>query len=244
MVGFTAGDTPALGRVWRITAKKTDFYIDSPSQPDSTDSIAHISAHGRNELFDGHRFHIKIDRQQAATAKARGEFVLHQVPRKGFAFDGQQLAAHAFRVARIRWTWDLQRPRFRAAAVSGLLPDLGDHQSGARLPEILPPNHARDIDLVISYGKPYWPDSHGSLRDNARLSPLHNDAGLWLTATSYLRSQPGYPAPEQLVPRLPQPGEKPARITCGAPGFDGVSDMYWFVETITSQQVMEASAVP
>ena len=29
MVAFTAGDTPALGRVWRITAKKTDFYIDS-----------------------------------------------------------------------------------------------------------------------------------------------------------------------------------------------------------------------
>jgi hypothetical protein len=71
MVGFTAGDTPALGRVWRITAKKTDFYIDSPSQPDSTDSIAHISAHARNEVFDDHRFHIKIDRQQATSTSKR-----------------------------------------------------------------------------------------------------------------------------------------------------------------------------
>lgn len=140
---------------------------------------------------------------------------MHGVPRKGFAFDGQQLAAHAFRVARIRWTWDLQRPRFRAAAISGPLPELGHHQSGARLPEVLPPNDARDVDLVVSYGKPYWPDARGSLRDNARLGPLPNDAGLWLTATSYLRSQAKYPAPEQLCPRLPEPGEEPNRITCG-----------------------------
>jgi hypothetical protein len=124
----------------------------------------------------------------------RGEFVLHGVPRNGFAFSGHQLAAHAFRVARIRWTWELQRPRFRAAAVSGPLPDLGHHQSGARLPEVLPPNNARDVDLVISYGKPYWPDSRGSLRDNARLGPLPNDSGLWLTATSYHRPQAQYPA--------------------------------------------------
>jgi hypothetical protein len=167
---------------------------------------------------------------------------LHGVPRKGFAFDGQQLAARAFRVARIRWTWDLQRPRFRAAAISGPLPELGRRQSGARLPEVLPPNDARDVDLVVSYGRPYWPDARGSLRDNARLGPLTNDAGLWLTATSYLRSQASYPAPEQLCPRLPEPGEEPNRITCGGLGPDGASDMYWFVETITSRQLIEASA--
>lgn len=242
LVGFTAGDTPTLGRIWRITAKQTDFYIDSPSQPGGADSIAHISAHGPNERFDGHRFHIKIDRRQVAAAKAKGDFVLHEVPRRGFAFDGQQLAPHAFRVARLRWTWDLQRPRFRTAAVSGPLPNLGDHQSGARLPQLLPPNHARDIDLVISYGAPYWPNARGSLRDNARLGPLRNDAGLWLTATSYGRSQTTHPAPQQLVPRLPRAGEEPTRITCGAPGSSGTNDMYWFVETITARQVLEASA--
>lgn len=239
MVAFTAGDSVALGNVWRITAKKTDFYIDSPSR---VGGVAHLSVHGSNARSDSHRFHIKVDRRLAATAKDRGEFVMHGVPRKGFAFDGQQLAAHAFRVARIRWTWDLQRPRFRAAAVSGPVPELGHHQSGARLPEALPPNDARDIDLVISYGKPYWPDSHGSLRDNARLGPLFNDAGLWLTATSYFRSQTRYPEPEPLCPRLPRPGEEPNRITCGGLGPGGPSDIYWFVETITSRQLIEASA--
>jgi len=28
---------------------------------------------------------------------------------------------------------------------------------------------------------------------------------------------------------------------CGGPGPAGVSDMYWFVETITSRQLIEAS---
>ena|SRR5277367_2258485 len=119
MVAFTAGDTPALGRVWRITAKNTDFYTDSTGQ---AGSVAHLSAHGPGERFDGHRLHIKVDRQLARTAKERGEFVLHGVPRKGFAFDGQQLAAHAFRVARIRWTWDLQRTRFRRLAAGSGMP--------------------------------------------------------------------------------------------------------------------------
>jgi hypothetical protein len=152
MVALTAGDSPALGNIWRITAKKTDFYLDPLGQ---AGTAAHLSVHGSNERFDGHRFHIKVDRGLAATAKDRGHFVGHGVPWKGFAFDGQQLAARAFREARIRWTWDLQRPRFRAAAVSGTAPELADHQSGARLSEVLSPNDAWDIDLVVSYDQPY-----------------------------------------------------------------------------------------
>jgi hypothetical protein len=62
IVAFTAGDTPALGRVWRITAKKTDFYLDSPGQ---AGNVGHLSAHGPSERFDGHRFHIKVDRALA-----------------------------------------------------------------------------------------------------------------------------------------------------------------------------------
>jgi hypothetical protein len=223
MVALTVGDSPALGNIWRITAKKTDFYLNPLGE---AGTIGHLSVHGPNERFDGHRFHIKVDRRLAASAKDRGHFVRHTIPRSGFSFDGQQLAAHTFRVARIRWTWDLQRPRFRAAAVSARAPELADHQSGARMSEVLSPNDTWDIDLVISYDQSYWPDSRGSLRDNARLGPLLNDAGLWLTATSYHRSQKEYPTPEGLSPRLPRPGEEPSRILCGGPGPDGVTDMF------------------
>jgi hypothetical protein len=238
MIARSAGNSAALGNIWRITAKKTDFYLDPLGQ---AGTVVHLSVHGPNDRFDGHTFHIKVDRQVAATAQEQAQFVMHSVPPNGFAFDGQQVAAHAFRVARIRWMWHLQRPRFRAAAVSGLPPELTDHQSGARRSEIMPPNDAWDIDLVVSYNEPYWPDPFGSLRDNARLGPLPNDAGLWLTATSYHRSQKKYPTPEKLTPQLPRPGERPNRMMCGGPGPDGVGDMYWFVETITSREFIEAS---
>ena len=239
MVALTAGDSPALGNIWRITAKKTDFYLDPLGQ---AGTVAHLSVHGSDERFDGHRFHVKVDRKVGAKAKDGGYFVEHRIPRRGFAFDGQRLATRAFRVARIRWTWDLQRPRFRQAAVSGQAPEISDHQSGARLSDLLSPNDAWDIDLVVSYGQPHWPEPSGSLRDNARLGPLPNDAGMWLTATSYHRSQKKYPTPEQLRLRLPRPVEKPNRILGGGPGPDGAGDMYWFVESVTSRELIEASA--
>ncbi len=238
MIGLSADESPALGNIWRITAKKTDFYLDPLGQAGTT---FHLSVHGPNNSFGGHRFHIRVDHHTVNGAKEQGYFVEHSVPRKGFAFDGQQVAARAFLVARIRWTWHLQRPRFRAAVVSGAAPELADHQMGARLSEFLPPNHAWDIDIVVSYNEPYWPHPLGSLRDNARLGPLRNKAGLWLTATSYRRFQKNYPTPEELCLRLPGADEEPNRITCGGPGPDGANGMYWFVETITSRELIEAS---
>ena len=116
MVALTVGESPALGNIWRITAKTTDFYLDPLGE---AGTVAHLSVHGPNERFNGHRFHIKVDRWPTATTQDQRYATGHTIPRKGFAFDGQQLAAQVFRVARIRWTWDLQRHRFRAAAISG-----------------------------------------------------------------------------------------------------------------------------
>lgn len=95
--------------------------------------------------------------------------------------------------------------------------------------------------MVVSYDQPVWPNAFGSLRDNARLGPVVNDAGLWLTATSYHRSQMKYPTPEKLSPRLPRPNEEPNRIMTGGPGPDEVGGLYWFVETITSRELIDAS---
>jgi hypothetical protein len=80
MVALTTGDSPALGNIWRITAKKTDFYFDPLGQ---AGTVAHLSVHGSNERVDGHRFHIKVVRRLAATAKDRGHFVGHGVPPEG-----------------------------------------------------------------------------------------------------------------------------------------------------------------
>ena len=68
MVALTAGDSNALGNIWRITAKKSDFYLEPLDGAD----VVHLSAHGPNDRFDDHRFHIKIDRTAASAAKKRG----------------------------------------------------------------------------------------------------------------------------------------------------------------------------
>ncbi|WFE37690.1 hypothetical protein [Micromonospora sp. WMMD998] len=239
LVAFTAGDSPALGNIWRITAKKSDFYLD----PHATVEAFHLSAHGPNgDHPDGHRFHVRVDRKAAAAIQAQGDFISHKIPRKGRALNGEELAPGVFRIARIRWLWDLQRPRFRQAArLPGPLPDVSSNRSAARLSRILAPNRAADLDLIVSYNEPYWPDERNSLRDKARLGPLRNESGMWLTATSYQRSQTAHPTPEGLALPLPKPGEDPNRIMGGAPEDGAAGDMYWFVEGVTSRQFIEAS---
>jgi hypothetical protein len=239
LVAFSLGTSRPLGNIWRITAKKTDFYIDPLGEP----SAFHLSMHGPNRRFPGgHRFHVKVDRKAAAAVAARGDLILYNLPPEGQEFDGQQLAPGIFRVARIRWTWHLQRPRYRdAATLPGPVPEIADNQSGRRLSRELGPNQAADVDLVVSYNEPHWPAGKQSLRDNSRLGPLRNDADMWLTATSYRRSQTTYPTPEALAPPLPKAGDEPNRIMGAGPIPEEAGVMYWFVETITSRHVVEAS---
>jgi hypothetical protein len=178
VVAFTDGESPPLGNVWRITAKNTDFYLDPIGQAEAF----HLSVHGPNKRYSGHRFHVKVDRSAAADIEQQGDFIVHEIPRKGFPVKGVELKPGVFRVARIRWLWDLQRPRFRQAATSGVtVPEITGGRFGAKLSKPLRPNDAADLDLVISYNKPHWPAGDRSLQDNSRLGPLKNVAGMWLT---------------------------------------------------------------
>jgi hypothetical protein len=238
LVAFGTERVGALGTIWRITAKKTDFYLETFGEGNAF----HLSVHGPNCRYPSeHRFHVKVNPKAATRVAARGDFISHSIPSEGRAFDGQELAPGVFRVGRIRWLWDLQRPRFQHAAASRPLPDISDNQSAARLTQQLELNEAADLDLVVSYDQPYWPQGEGSLRDNARLGPLRNDSGMWLTATSYRRSQTRHPAPEGVIPPLPRPDQQPNRFLAVAPGQDVAGDMYWFAEAITSRELIEAS---
>ena len=237
---LSSNDNHPRGNIWKITAKKTDFYLDFEGKHGGG---FHLSIHGPNARFDGHRFHIKLDPKSVREAWAQGNFVEHEMG-KGHSFDGVQLADHAFRVARLRWTWDLQRPRFRDAALSrAKTPKLGTNRDGMTMSTPLQPNSAWDIDLVVSYGKPYWPDAEVTDRDKSRLGPLSNDAGMWLTATSYHRPQAAYPSPDELSLPVPRAGETPQSILSAGPGHEGLRDMYWFVEGITSRELLSATAI-
>lgn len=238
-VVLSADDNHARGNIWKMTAKKTDFYLDFEG---THNGGFHLSIHGPNEKFSGHRFHVKADRQAVKSARMAGSFLEHGLG-KGLEFDGTKLADHAYLVARLRWTWDLQRPRFKHAALSRVaVPELSAGRSGKMLDTPLAPNSAWDIDVVVSYGEPFWPDAERSARDDSRLGPLENDAGMWLTATSYHRSQILHPSPEHLRLPVPRPGETPQSVLGAGPGHAGQQGMYWFVEGITSQEVLSATA--
>lgn len=237
-VAFTDAASVALGNMWRITAKKTDFYLD----PLGDNRAFRLSVHGPNEQNpDGHRFHFKVDRDAVKTIRAKGDFVLHHLPRAGQPIDGCQLAPGVFHVACVRWVWDLQRERYRRMAASGQSPEIGANQSGAKLALPLPPNAAADLDLIVSYNEPYWPEPDRSLREGARLGPLSNAAGMWFTGTTYQRSQLKYPTPDAVSVPRPTPSETPNRILSAGPAPLRSGDIYWFVESITSRELLLAT---
>ncbi|TLM73146.1 hypothetical protein [Pseudarthrobacter sp. NamB4] len=239
-IALSAEDNLPRGNIWRITAKKTDFYLDF--EGDHAGGF-HLSMHGPSRNFGGHRFHIKANEQAISAARAKGAFVEHDLGQV-HKFDGVQLADHAYRVARLRFAWDLQRPRFRdAALLRNPMPQLGLGRNGKILKTPLPPNCAWDIDFVVAYGEPYWPDANESERDKSRIGPLANDAGMWLTATSYHRPQDRHPSPEDLQLPTPRTGETPSSIMAGGPGPLGGEDMYWFVEGVTSRELLAKTAV-
>lgn len=202
----------------------------------------HLSVHGPNGKFDGHRFHVRVDPRAVKKARAAGIFIEHEIG-SGHSFDGVKLADNAFQVARLRWTWDLQRTRFSHAAQTRTpVPKLGPARDGAVLNTLLPPNSAWDVDIVVSYDTPYWPNAKSSARDSSRLGPLSNGSGMWLTGTSYHRSMTLSPTPEEVALPVPRSGQTPQFMLSAGPGPGGHQDMFWFVEGITSFELASATA--
>jgi hypothetical protein len=105
------------------------------------------------------------------------------------------------------------------------------------------PASAWDLDLVVSYHAPYWPDGDQTKADKARLGPLENDASMFLTVTSYHRTVESSPPPEGLVPGPPSDGETSNILMCGGIDErpDGEQDLYWFVETIVPRELLQRS---
>lgn len=237
LLALTAGQTPPLGNIWRITGKKSDFYLDTLGAAGDT---MHISLHGPQGNLADHRFHLRVDRRATRDARASGHFIEHMVPSKGEHFRGRKVAENAYQVVRLRWRWHLQRPRFRRAAVSGNAPEIREGQSGRKLDAKLKENSAWDVDVFVAYGEPYWPWELSPRTGDPHMGPVWNGAGLCLTATSVHRAESLYPSPEHLVPRLPSREETPNRLTCGGLGPNGEDDMYWFVETITARELLES----
>ena len=239
---LTNGSGHPVGTCWSVKGKKDDFYIEPWGL--GMREVLHLSMHGPRLGKPTHRFHIKVDEPAAARKRNAGQLIEHGITRSGQLLHGVQVDDDAFLVCRLRWMPVLQRPEYQAAASMGVaLPDLTSKQQGVILDASLSPDSAWDLDLVVSYHAPYWPHSERTRADNAQLGPLHNDAGMFLTATSFHREAASEPAPEGLVSAPPVDHETPNILLSG--GLDSRpasgEDFYWFVETITSRELLQRS---
>lgn len=239
-LGFSKGDKMSRGGVWQLTSKKTDFYI-TPVHEDKSQPM-HVSLHGPNGKHSSERFHVKVDYRAAEAAGLR--MTSKMIGKKGMEFPGKQISSRAYLVARIRWSWNLQRERFKSIAMTGHVPTLGEHDEGRFLDVELNPNSTWDVDLVLSRDDPYWP-SKEKLFSRAKpevvpspyLGPLRNDAGLWLTGSSLQRSETHDPTPGNLKPPLPTANEHPSRVLAAGVGPDGI---FWMHEAITSKEFLNS----
>lgn len=233
---FTAGTNLCLGGAWRIKARKSDFYFEPTDS--RRNSYLHLSIHGPNEAYEGHRFHVKADSK--ASEKQR-RYIRHDIPRSGLEFSGKQLDSHAYLVARIRWSHLLQLEKYRQVASATPPKNINrDIYRAARLGDPLRNNSTQDIDIVVSWGAPYWRGEHfyspDSARDlNARLGPVENDTNMFITATSHHRSELIAPTPEGIMPPPPPARTEATNLLSGGIGPDGV---YWLYHTIADRSVV------
>lgn len=239
LLGLTDTAGAPLGTMWRITARGRHFYVDFIG---ANEANLHLSVHGPNGPFEDHRFHVKIDRRKEKQAGDAGYVMNPQLHKKGIEIPGRRLAENTYHVARVRWTWDLQRSRYRHVALNREpIPKIHDSRQGRIMEMPLKENHAWDVDLIVSYGKPLWmADVFWMPRRQAnflspKIGPLQNDAGMYLTATSRESSITAEPGPtEQLVPRPKNDADAQRLISAGL-GEGRLKDTLWFEEKVTSK---------
>src|ERR1035438_4926345 len=86
MVALTGGDSPALGNIWRITAKKADFYLDPSAR--LAPSISPRAAAGF--VRPRHGRHARQERRRL------GRIVVSADWADGLDGSAQRRAAHRF----------------------------------------------------------------------------------------------------------------------------------------------------
>lgn len=188
----TVGRTslPPMGFAWRVWPSRTSFYLKSRAR-----GMGHLklSIHGDDPRHPGHGgFKIGTDTEdQYQHALAVGEAASIRSGEWPLWFPGKVIGQGAQLVVRLRWTWDACT-RLPPAPSAG---DLKRGATGVVVPPPPRPGDAVDVDLIVTAGRPHWPQERKARADNACLGPLRNDADLWLTGTVVQRLAAHYPPP-------------------------------------------------
>jgi len=228
--------TGALGFTWRMWPSRTSFYLKSRAP-----GLRHLklSLHGddpRHPLGGG--FKVAIDDEDGyRQAIVNREILSTRTGAWPIWFPGRQIADNAMLVARLRWTWD-------ACARLGVAPSPGELKKGATglyAPAPPQPGDAVDVDLVVSDGRPYWPQESKARKDNACLGPLKNEAGQWLTGTVIKRIASHYAPPAHAVGPRPIDSTDETRAMAVAVDPDG---FLWMIEQRMSRSALVSAPEP
>lgn len=235
-VGVAPFKSYPIADVWRFTGKRSGFYVDLS---DGKEKVK-LSVHGPQKKHTSHRFHIKVDHGWADTAHEHGEFIAHGLDAE-YSFAGVEVAPRAYHVARVRWSAEILRRKYKRFVVSTELPEVSTTEPGHIVSKPVGTGDCVDVDLVMAYDTPYIAGGERARKDNAVLGPLTNGTGMWLSATVVRRLERDHPTPADLHCPRPEPGEVPNRLLACGPGNDGADGIYWFVEGVTSRSLVERS---
>ncbi len=232
---ITIGSTDAgpVGFTWRIWAGRTSFYLKSRAS-----GLGHLklSIHGDDPRHPvGGGFKLAMDPEERYHQAIKEGLVL--ADRSGdwpIWFPGRQLRDCSTLVARLRWTWDACM-RLPAAPAVGTL---RQGAVGLVAPPPPEPGDAVDVDLVVTEGKPYWPQEQRARADNACLGPLRNEADLWLTGVVVKRQASHQPPPGGAVAPRPSSRSDEVRGVSAAVDPEG---FVWLVEQRMSRGALEAA---
>lgn len=191
-------DRPPMGYAWRLWSSRTSFYLKA-----RTPGVRHLklSVHGDDPRHPGGGgLKIGMDTEEDYQGAVASQSLIGI--RSGswpIWFPGKHLVPGSLLVARLRWTWDACT-RLPPAPSPG---ELAKGATGLAAPPPLEPGDAVDVDLILTEGRPYWPNETRARADNACIGPLRNDADQWLTGTVVKRLASHTPPPEHGVAPMP-----------------------------------------
>ncbi|TCO48407.1 hypothetical protein EV646_104225 [Kribbella antiqua] len=195
-----------------------------------------LSFHGDDPRHPvGGGFKIAIDDEGYRRAIAEGELLSTRSGIWPIWFPGQEVAEDAVLVTRMRWTWDACT-RLGPALSPG---ELRRDATGMYAPVPPKPGDAVDVDLIVSAGRPYWPQETKARRDNACLGPLKNEADQWLTGTVVKRTASHRPPPDNAIGPRPTSSTDEVRAVGAAVDSEG---FLWMVEQRMSRSALEAAS--
>lgn len=181
-------DSGPYSWLWRISTTGTSFYIKAAYERFAE---VKVSLHGPHPNHNDPHFRLGIDRSATEKVEGLGSIFRHQrnLPLR---FPGIQVAPGVRHAVRIRNTWDLFQWQSQSAPIHDSVRSRNLYTVGPPPSPLL----AKDLDLYISDGRPYWPRPEAVLRDDAGLGPLKNKAGQYLTAVVIHQMTLRHPTPD------------------------------------------------